>query len=97
MPCRPDLAGHLQGAQYFQAQLPLLSSNAAITYVFNYDNVLPGAAYLLAEATGFKNPSYVAPVLACSVSCVQITVPTCMNAGNAAGVERHAAALPQLR
>ena len=51
--------GGLQGARYYAAQLPYLSSNAAVSYVFNYDNVLPGAAYLLAEATSFNNASYV--------------------------------------
>ena len=48
-----------QAVRYYNAQLPYMSTNPALSYTFSYDNVLPGAAYLLAEATQFKNASFV--------------------------------------
>ena len=81
----PGSRACLQAVRYYNAQLPYLSSNPAVSYVFGYDNVLPGAAYLLAEATNFKNASFVHQVIyqqaqrdgstsvgcTCTVSCAQ--------------------------
>ena len=48
----------MQGLRYYSAELPYLSVNPSISYVFDWNNVMPGAAYLLAQAQGFKNSPY---------------------------------------
>ena len=68
----PGTRACLQAVRYYNAQLPYLSSNPAVSYVFGYDNVLPGAAYLLAEATNFKNASFVHQVRLASVMAMQV-------------------------
>ena len=47
----------LQAVTYYTAQLPYLSVNPAISYTFNWNNVMPGCAYLLAQASGFNRSS----------------------------------------
>lgn len=53
-------ASYLTAAQqYHVAQLPYVPTNdPGRGLVFDWDNVMPGVSYLLAEAAGFRNSSY---------------------------------------
>ena len=74
----PESGSAPQAVRYYNAELPYLSVNPAVSYVFSWDNVMPGAAYMLAQAQGFAGGRASYSTQACpQPQSLEILNPTC--------------------